>query len=124
MTTTIGFRMRGFAVVLASLFAASCGRSPDAKLVGTWRTEIGGARATVSYSDDYTVRAEVEGQVAGMTEGTWRIEGDQLITKVRKSTLKPVNEGKEFREVIAELEDDQLIVMDSDRKVLTYWRVR
>lgn len=102
----------------------SCSRSPDARLVGTWETEIGGAKATVSYLDDHTVTATVEGLVAGSTQGTWRIEGDQLITTVRKSTLKPANEGKEFRDAIAELEDRRLIVMDSDRKVLTYRRVK
>jgi uncharacterized protein (TIGR03066 family) len=109
---------------VAALWVSSCSRSPDAKLVGTWETEIGKAKARVTYFDDHTVTATVEGQVAGSTEGTWRIEGDQLITQVRKSTLKPDNQGKEFRDAIAELEDDRLVVMDSDRNVLTYKRVK
>lgn len=102
----------------------SCNRSPDATLLGTWEADIGRAKARVTYFHDHTVTANVEGEVAGSTEGTWRIEGDQLITRVRKSTLNPDNQGKEFRDAIAELEDDRLVVMDSDRNVLTYKRVK
>jgi hypothetical protein len=111
-------------LAFAALCVSSCGRSPDVKLVGTWEAEIGGAKARVTYFPDHTVTANVEGEVAGSTEGTWRIEGDQLITQVRKSTLKPANQGREFRDAIAELEDDRLVVMDSDRNVLNYKRVK
>ena len=114
----------GVTGVVVALCVSSCGRSPDAKLVGTWEADIGKAKARVTYFHDHTVRANIEGQIAGSTDGIWRIEGDQLITQVRNSTLKPDNQGKEFRDAIAELGDDRLVVMDADRNVLTYKRVK
>ena len=86
--------------------------------------DVGMATAVVTYGKDHTVLASVQTNVPGTTEGTWRVEGDQIITNVKSSTVKKANEGKEFRQTIVRLEKDLLVLKDSDEKVLSYRRLK
>jgi hypothetical protein len=52
------------------------------------------------------------------------VEGGQIITNVKSSTVKKANEGKEFRQTIVRLEKDLLVLKDSDDKVLSYRRLK
>lgn len=82
------------------------------------------ATAIVTYSKDHTVLASVQTDVTGTTAGSWRVEGDQIITNVKSSTVKKANEGKEFRQTIVHLEKDLLVLKDSDDKMLSYRRLK
>jgi uncharacterized protein (TIGR03066 family) len=115
--------------VFLCLWLSACRRSTDDKLVGRWEThfglaDAGIAKATVTYAHDHSVVAVVEGRKVGTTAGTWRVDGDKIITKVKSSTIKQANEGKEFRETVVQLKDDVLVVKDSDQNVLTYKRLK
>jgi hypothetical protein len=104
---------------LNSLFAtatfialSACSHAPsDAKLVGEWYLD-GIAKITVSYSKDHTFAA------AGSQTGTWRIDGNQLITTIKNGTDifdGHSMAGKEFRQTIVSLDGTTLTLKDSDR---------
>src|SRR6266550_3777778 len=98
-----------FGTTFLCFLFCGCRRSTDDKLIGQWEAsfgtaDVGMATAIVTYGKDHTVLASVQTDVAGTTTGTWCVEGDQIITKVKSSTVKKANEGKEFRQTIVHLE--------------------
>ena len=118
-----------FGTAFHCLLFVGCSRSTDGKLIGRWEAsfgtpDVGMATAVVTYGKDHTVVASVQTDVAGTTGGTWRVEGDEIITNVKSSTVKKANEGKEFRQTIVRLEKDLLVLKDSDEKVLSYRRLK
>lgn len=118
-----------FGTVFLCFFFCGCRRSTDDKLIGQWEAsfgtaDVGMATAIVTYSKDHTVLASVQTDVTGTTAGSWRVEGDQIITNVKSSTVKKANEGKEFRQTIVHLEKDLLVLKDSDDKMLSYRRLK
>lgn len=71
--------------LLASLiaaigFLAGCRRSIDEKLIGSWRLQGAPVDATFRADDTFTISTD-----NGRSTGTWRVEGNQLITIVPTS---------------------------------------
>ena len=75
------------ACALAVLLA--CGRSAEHKLVGEW-TVRGEAGSRIVYRSDHTFAASLPTVVGAVfsPRGTWRIEGDQIVTTLENGESK------------------------------------
>src|SRR6266478_6191789 len=71
------------ALVTSALALLSCSRSADSKLVGEWNCPAIGPMARVTYKADHTYSGRIDGVKNGpfVGEGTWRVEGSQMICR-------------------------------------------
>jgi hypothetical protein len=71
------------ALVISGLALLSCSRSNDSKLIGEWSCPAIGPMARVTYKADHTYSGRIDGVKNGpfVGEGTWRVEGSQMICR-------------------------------------------
>ena len=97
----------------------------EKKLLGSWELDIGvGMKAIVTYSADHTFVVSFRGIVTGSATGTWRIEGDKLITKTKTNTTNKDKEGQEDTNTIVNLGDEILVMKESETAVYSYKRLK
>jgi hypothetical protein len=114
---------------LALPIVSGCGPSGKAaKLIGSWKLDIGIANITLTYSKDYTYVAKMSGIANGSENGEWSVSGDRLTSKSKSSTIAAEDIGKEDVATIEKLDDTVLVIRSKDKQgkeqTMTFQRVR
>ncbi len=90
----------------------SCGRPTEAKLIGTWNVPVIDASTRITYSPDHTCDIWSDGMGVVTTDtATWRLKGDQLVTR---------HKGKEIKSTIV-ITRDELKIKDAGQDTFYTW---
>jgi hypothetical protein len=112
------FLTRIVALAISGLVLLSCSRSYDSKLIGEWNCPAIGPMARVTYKANHTYSGRIDGLKNGpfVGEGTWRIEGSQMI-------CRDSQHGESTAEIL-EITRNQLQIQGPDGIISTYKRLK
>jgi hypothetical protein len=118
----------GLAALIGLLLVAGCRSETADKLVGSWNLDARFAKGTTTFMKDKTYVQTVTGLTAGSERGSWRVDGNKLITTAQTSTLNKDAVGKDETATIVSVDEAVPVLEVENRKgeteSITFQRVR
>jgi|SRR5436309_10698239 hypothetical protein len=109
------------AAVCGLLIFASCKRSIESKLVGSWRGHTDEMAGQIWFSANHTFVSHDWDATNSLTDtGDWHVSGDKIVLNFRGATSTP--EAKHIEVPFTLLGNDTLVVRATNGRVNTFER--
>lgn len=117
-----------YGLVVALSLPSCIPATEEVKLVGTWQLDAAIVKMDITFLEDHRYVANAKGLMMGSETGSWKIEGDHLITVTQTSTIDKTDIGKEDTDKIIRMDESVLILQTTDdygkEEIITLTRLR